>query len=373
MTSTVYFANIRSRSVKENKSAKVRKLFEKADFAKAIGKDDLVAVKLHFGEEGGDTFISPIFVRQVVDKIREANGKPFLTDSNTLYSGSRHNGIDHLMTASSHGFVPEVVGAPVMIADGLMGENRVEISLDGKGKYFEKTHIAGAVAQADSMIVLSHFKGHGMAGFGGAIKNLAMGCAPAVGKKDQHFTRIMVDEVKCIGCGACIKVCPVTALSFIDTPQGRKASSDPNICIGCGECITVCPKSALEMDWEEAGREFLERMSEYAWGAVKEKPGKVGYINFLMNITPDCDCVPWSDAPIVPDIGILASWDPVALDQACHDLVTAQEGFHNSLLECNHEKGEDKFQGMGRVDGRFQIIHGEELGMGSRSYKLVEI
>lgn len=371
MTNIVYFANIRSRSAKESKSAKVRKLFEKADFAKAIEKDDLVAVKLHFGEDGGDTFISPLFVRQVVDKIREVNGKPFLTDSNTLYSGSRHNGIDHLMTASSHGFVPEVVGAPVMIADGLMGENRVEVFLNGK--HFLKTHIAGAVARADSMIVLSHFKGHAMAGFGGAIKNLAMGCAPAVGKKEQHFTRIMVDEEKCIGCGTCIQVCPAVALSFINTPQGKKACSASNICIGCGECITVCPKNALKMDWEEAGREFLERMSEYAWGAVKEKQGKVGYINFLTNITPDCDCVPWSDTPIVPDIGILASWDPVALDQACYDLVTAQEGFRNSLLECNYEKGEDKFQGLGRVDGRFQIIHGEELGMGNRSYNLIEI
>ena len=373
MTSKVFFANLRSRSAKESKSMKVQKLFEKAGFSKAIAKEDLVAVKLHFGEEGGDTFLNPVLVRQVVDKVKEYGGKPFLTDTNTLYSGSRHNGVDHLRTAYSHGFVPEVVGAPVIIADGLMGDNRIDVSLDGKGKYFEKAHIAGDVVRADGMMVLSHFKGHGMAGFGGAIKNLAMGCAPAAGKKDQHFTRIMVDETKCIACGACIKVCPVKALSFIETEKGKKASSDPAICIGCGECITVCPVSALEMDWEEAGREFLERMSEYAWAAVKDKPGKVVYINFLMNITPDCDCVPWSDAPIVPDIGILASWDPIALDQACYDLVTAQEGFHNSLLECNHGKGEDKFTALGRVDGRFQINHGEELGMGSRQYELIEI
>jgi len=373
MTSTVYFANLRSRSAKENKSAKVRKLFEKAGFEKAFSKKDLVAVKLHFGEEGGDTFISPLFVRQVVDKIKETGGNPFLTDTNTLYSGSRHNGVDHLKTAHLHGFVPEVVGAPVIIADGLLGDNRVDVSLDGKGKYFEKAHIAGDIVRANSMMVLSHFKGHGMAGFGGAIKNLAMGCAPAAGKKDQHFTRIAVDEEKCIGCGVCAQVCPVQALSFEAKDSGPKAVSDVAVCIGCGECITVCPKSALAMDWEEAGKEFLERMSEYAWAAVKGKPGKVCYINFLMNITPDCDCVPWSDAPIVPDIGILASWDPVALDQACHDLVTAQEGFNHSLLECNHAKGEDKFQGMGRVDGRFQISHAEELGMGSRQYELVEI
>ena len=373
MPSEVFFANLRSRTAKQSKSMKVKALFEKAGFSKIVTPEDLVAVKLHFGEAGGDTYINPIFVRVAVDLVKEAGGKPFLTDTNTLYSGSRHNGVDHLATASSHGFVSEVVGAPVIIGDGLMGENRRDVSLDGKGKYFEKAHIAGAIVEADGMVVLSHFKGHGMAGFGGAIKNLAMGCAPAAGKKDQHFTRISVNEGKCVGCGECIEICPVKALSFIETEKGRKATSDKEVCIGCGECITVCPMKALAMDWEEAGKEFLERMGEYAWAAVKDKKEKVCYINFLLNITPDCDCVPWSDTPVVPDIGILASWDPIALDQACYDLVTAQEGFKNSLLECNHKAGEDKFVGLGRVDGRFQLQHGAQLGMGNLEYKLIEI
>ena len=373
MPSTVYFANLRSRSMRQNKSAKICKLFEMAGFEKLVERNDLTAVKLHFGEQGSDGFLNPIFVRQVVDKIKEAGGKPFLTDTNTLYSGSRHNGIDHLHTAILHGFVPEVVGAPVIIADGLMGNNRKSISLDGKGKYFETAHIAGDIVEADGMIVMTHFKGHEMAGFGGSVKNLAMGCAPASGKKDQHSVRMMVNPEKCVACGQCIQVCPAKAITWGEFEQGKKAQIDRNICIGCGECLTVCPVKAISMDWEGQGEEFLERMSEYAWAAVKDKQGKVGYMNFLINITPDCDCVPWSDVPIVPDIGILASLDPVALDQASYDLVNAQVGREDSHLKCNHKSGEDKFVGLGRVDGRFQLSHGEILGLGSRKYTLVEV
>ncbi|MCX7920787.1 MAG: DUF362 domain-containing protein [Clostridia bacterium] len=368
MASDVYFVNLRARSDRENKVSKIQKLFENAAFKGLVSKDDLTAIKLHFGERGNEGYINPVFVRQVVDKIKAAGAKPFVTDTNTLYSGSRHNAVDHAVTAIEHGFDYAVVGAPVIIADGLMGENIKKVAINQK--HFKEAKIAGSIAGADSMIVMSHFKGHEMAGFGGAIKNLAMGCAPAAGKKDQHSTRQTVNVQKCIGCGKCVEICPEAAAVVKD----KKAFIDTEKCIGCGECMTVCPTKAITVDWYTEIPEFLEKMTEYAYAAIKGKENRVGYINFLVNITPDCDCASWSDAPIVPDIGILASKDPVAIDKASYDLVNAQLGFKNSLLTCNHEQGEDKFRGIREeIDGLIQINYAEEIGIGSTKYNLIEI
>jgi uncharacterized protein len=304
-----------------------------------------------------------------VDKIRASGAKPFITDTNTLYSGSRHNAVDHLTTAIEHGFDYSVVRAPLIISDGLKSQNISEVEIEQK--QFKSVKIASDIAAADSMIVMSHFKGHIVAGFGGAVKNLAMGCAPATGKKDQHFrTSPHVVEEKCIACGKCVEVCPVGAASIL----GEASMIDPNICISCGQCMEACPVNAIDIDWEHDIPEFLECLVEYACGAVKGKEDRVGYINFLIKITPDCDCVPWSDAPIVPDIGILASKDPVALDQASYDLVNRQKGLVSSSLRCNHEKGADKFRGVWpMIDGTYQLEYGEKIGLGSRDYELVEI
>ena len=366
MSSKVYFANLRARTDKSNKISKIRNLFDRAGFSELIQPDDLTAVKLTFGERGSDGFISPVFVRQVVDKIKESGAKPFLTDTNTLYSGSRHDAVEHLLTALEHGFDYTVTGAPVIIADGLRSENIAEVQI-GK-KHFDRVKLAKDIVSADSAIVLSHFKAHEMAGFGGAIKNLAMGGAPAIGKKEQHALKIMVDQEKCVGCNKCSAVCPEQAISVSD----KKASVAEEKCIGCGECLTVCPIKANGMDWATDLTAFLERMTEYGYGFAKAHEKRIGYINFLLNITPDCDCVPWSDAPIVPDIGFLASTDPVAIDQASYDLVNQQLGFSESLLSCNCEVGADKFHGLrSHVDGTIQLRYGEEIGMGSRDYELI--
>lgn len=368
MSSKVYFVNLRSRTANTNKISKIRGLFDRAGFNELIQQDDLTAIKLHFGERGGDGFINPVFVRQVVDKLKENGAKPFLTDTNTLYSGSRHNAVDHLLTALEHGFDYTVTGAPLIIADGLRSENVTEVQIDKK--HFSHVKLAKDIVSADSVIVLSHFKGHEMAGFGGAIKNLAMGGAPAVGKKEQHATKIIVDQEKCIGCSKCSAVCPEQAIAMKD----KKAHVDWDNCIGCGECLTVCPVKANGMDWDTDAAAMLERMTEYGYGFAKAHEKRIGFINFLVNITPDCDCVPWSDAPIVPDIGFLASTDPVAIDQASFDLVNKQLGLSNSFLSCNCEAGADKFHGLrSYVDGTVQLQYGEEIGMGSRKYELITL
>ena len=369
MASTVYFANLRARNPRENKISKVRKLFDAAGFSNIIAEKNLTAIKIHFGERGSDAYINPVFVRQVVEKIKEYGGKPFLTDSNTLYSGSRSNAVDHLTTAVEHGFDYAVVGAPLIIADGLLSKDSVEVEINKN--HFKKVKISGSIYYADSMIVMSHFKGHEEAGFGGAIKNLAMGCAPAAGKQQQHSTiKPDVKVGKCIGCGKCRSVCPASAISI----ENKKSKIDHKTCLGCGECLTVCPVKAIAPKWESDIQPFIERLTEYAYGAVKSKEGKVGFINFLTNITPDCDCTPWSDTAIVPDIGILASSDPVAIDAASYDLVNNETGFKNSLLTCNYSSGEDKFKGVHQdTDGYMQISYGDKIGLGSKEYILKEI
>jgi uncharacterized protein len=368
MKSPVYFASLRALSENESTIAKVQRLFDHAGFTGLIAPHDKTAIKLHFGETGNDGFISPVYVRQVVEKVKSCGGLPFLTDTNTLYMGSRSNAVEHIGTAILHGFDYAVAGAPIIIADGLNGKNvrRVEI----KKRHFTEVSIAGDIASADSLIVMSHFKGHIVSGFGGAIKNLAMGCATPQGKREQHNARPFTIPEKCTGCAACMKVCPNKAIRV----KKKLSAIDPERCIGCFECMHVCPEHAIDIDWETEIPQFMERMVEHAYGAVQGKANKMGFMNFLIRITPDCDCFPFSDAPIVPDIGILASKDPVAIDAASFDLVNQQLGYTDSLLTAHHHKGGDKFRGVhSQTDGYRQVQYADEIGMGRSSYDLIRI
>jgi uncharacterized protein len=364
----VYFANLRARDPGNSTVSKVGRLFDAAGFGSCIRNNGLTAIKLHFGELGNDSYISPVFVRKVVDKVKERGGKPFLTDSNTLYLGTRANAVDHIDTAVRHGFDYAVTGAPVIIADGLNGGNTRSIPVNKK--YFQEVTISGDIVASESLIVLSHFKGHEVAGFGGAIKNLAMGCASARGKQDQHSARPLTIEGRCIGCGKCVKVCPESAITL----KRKKSRIERSKCIGCFECMTICPEHAIDIDWVTEIPKFVERLVEYAYGAVQGKKNRMGYMNFLTHITPDCDCVPWSDAPVVPDIGILASKDPVAIDAASFNLVNSQQGLPGSMLSHNHRKGADKFKGLrAGTDAWRQVKYGEEIGLGSSDYELIDI
>ena len=354
--SKVYFCDLYSNSENKNMANSIKRLFDKAGFNDLIEENDQVAIKLHFGEKGNTTYLSPVAVRQVVDKVKDNGGNPFLTDTNTLYSGSRTNSVDHLTTAIENGFAYSVVNAPIIIADGLFSRNSMDVEINKK--HFDKVKIAGEIYNSSAMIVMSHFKGHEMGGFGGTLKNLAMGCASAPGKQMQHYdVKPVVDKDVCIGCRKCIKSCPTKAIFL----EEKKADINHAICYGCGECPTVCPVKAISVNWETDKDIFIEKMAEYAYGAVLDKKDKVGYITFVMNVTPLCDCVPWSGRPIAHDIGILASKDPIALEQACYDLVCKEMG-HDVFKHAHPD-----------VNATRIIEYGYEMGMGNKEYELIKL
>ncbi len=347
MKSAVYFASSRARSPNENKLNKIQGLFEAAGFEGMIRKGDLTALKVHFGEVGNDSYINPILIKPIAYKVKSLGARP---------------------TAIAHGFGCEVTGAPLIIADGLRSDYYHDVTIGQK--HFSRVKIAGEIANANSMIVLSHFKAHLPAGFGGAIKNLGMGCAPAAGKAEQHSTKPIFNAELCSGCAACKESCPNSAI----TVEKKISSINFEVCTGCGKCLRICQTHAIDFNWFVDVRPFMERIAEYALGAVSGKEGQVGFFNFLINITPDCDCVPWSDVPLVADIGILASKDPVAIDQASFDLVNRQAGLENSLLSKNREPGKDKFRGVWESTlGNIQIDYGAEIGLGNKDYRLIEV
>lgn len=367
LPSDVFFADMRTKQGL-NLLDKVEKLFERAGFDNIISPKELVAIKVHFGERGNTTYIRPQFIRRVVDRILSRGAKPFLTDANTLYVGSRANAADHLKTAVENGFAYSAVNAPLIIADGLNGKDYVNVKIGLK--HFQSVKVASAAYHADSMIVVSHFKGHEISGFGGTIKNVGMGLGSRSGKQQMHSDiRPKVNQEKCVGCAKCTHWCPADAVSL----QNKKAAINEKTCIGCGECTVTCPEHAIGINWCTDPDAFQEKMVEYLAGVIKNKHGKVGYISFVMNVTPDCDCCGWSDAPIVGDVGILASTDPVALDMACVDLVNKQRPLLNSRLD-GYVDVEDKFGGVHpMVDWSAQLRYAEEIGLGSREYNLIKI
>jgi len=325
-----------------------------------IKSGDSVAIKLHFGEPGNKAYLKPHLVRPIVDAVQTLGGRPFLTDANTLYKGGRSDSKTHLESAKLHGYSKETMGVDIVIADGLDGHfvENAPVNLN----HFKEVSLAKAAIDADCLIALSHFKGHDCTGFGGAIKNVGMGLGSRAGKQQMHADVVpRVDTAKCTGDGRCVKWCPTEAISIVN----KKAQIDLSRCIGCAECVAACLPGAIGISWAGTPDSIQEKMAEYACGALQKKRGKAAFFNFLLDISPNCDCYPRNDAPIVPDIGVLASTDIVAIDRASVDLVNSSEG---------RVKGHDKFRTIyPDIDWSTQIKHAQKIGLGSQDHELIEV
>ena len=363
--SEVYFVDMRS-STDSNLMDRLKRGISKSGILKVAAERDLVAVKMHFGEKGSTAYLRPPYVRVVLDELRARGARPFLTDTNTLYVGSRSDSVAHISTACENGFTLASMGTPVVIADGLKGGNYKTVPV--KGKHFREVKIAADIAQADALIALTHVKGHELTGIGGALKNLGMGCGSRAGKLAMHSDVRPYVSDRCIGCKRCVGWCPVGAISV----ESKRARIDSQVCIGCAECIVVCPERAIRIEWNTTASRVQEKMVEYAAGAMKTKR-KVGFVSFIMDVSPQCDCYPFSDAAFVPDVGILVSLDPVAIDKASIDLINRQPGLPATATKV-HKAGTDKIRSIHPdVDWRIQLKHAEALGLGTTRYKLTPI
>lgn len=364
-SSDVFFTSFRTKAYGDGIATKLVALARAAGI-EALGlQGRYTALKLHFGERGNLSFLRPPLVRAIADEVARLGGKPFATDCNTLYAGSRKDALEHLETARLHGFLPDTIGCPVLIADGLKGTDDIPLPVPN-GILLKEALVGRAIADADAIISLTHFKGHEVAGFGGAIKNLGMGCASRPGKKIQHSdNKPVVAAGRCVGCQKCAAACAHSAISY----PARKAVIDGQKCVGCGRCLAMCPLDAIEEDFAHFVPGSMDRkMAEYAAAALAGKPHL--HISFLMDISPHCDCHPQNDVPIVPDIGMMASLDPVALDQACVDAVNRQPRLPGTLLS-GLPPDPDHFHAIGpSTDGSIQLAHAEKIGLGTRSYTL---
>ena len=363
----VYFSDLRTDEV--STLEKLHRLMKAAGFEQIDFKDKYVAIKLHFGEPGNMAYLRPNWARVVCDYVRELGGKPFLTDCNTLYVGGRANALDHLDSAMRNGYTPMTTGAQCIIADGLKGDDYDLVPIRG-GKYLRAAKIGRAIMDADIFISLTHAKGHVSAGFGGALKNIGMGCGSRAGKMAMHADgKPYVETDLCVGCGDCAKICAHNGPQIAD----KKCRIDQNNCVGCGRCIAVCPKDAIHPTFQASVRLLNCKIAEYAKAVLDGRPSYC--INIVRDVSPNCDCHPENDVPIVPDVGMFASADPVALDLACAEAINRQPVLPNSAItDLKHEHDCDRFHAAhDNTHWQDLIEHGKKLGIGQDTYELVTI
>lgn len=367
MASKVYWADFRA-DFRENLQQKLTRLMKTAGMGEIDFDNKYVAIKMHFGEPGNLAFLRPNWAKTVADFVKERGGKPFLTDCNTLYVGGRKNGLDHLDTAMLNGFNPMTTGCQVIIADGIKGNDEVEVPVEGD-EYVKNAKIGRAVMDADVFISLTHFKGHESAGFGGTLKNIGMGCGSRAGKMEQHNAgKPHVVQKHCVGCKMCTKICAHDAISV----QDRKAAIDHSKCVGCGRCIAVCARNAITVNIDESNTNLSRKMSEYAKAVVDGRP--CFHISLIIDVSPNCDCRAENDAAIVPNVGMFASFDPVALDMACVDAVNTQPILRGSAADIGDCHDQDHFHCIHPdTDWMSCLEHAEKLGLGTREYELIKI
>ena len=363
----VHFADMRVGS-DETLPRKLAGLAKAAGIEKIDFRGKFVALKVHFGEQGNLAHVRPQYARTLVDLVKELGGRPFLTDANTLYAGSRRNALDHLDTAYGNGFSPFSAGCHVIIADGLTGVDEVAVPVVG-GQYVKEAKIGRAVMDADVVLTLNHFKGHECAGFGGAIKNVGMGCASRTGKMEQHAAgKPEVDAERCAGCRRCLAACGADAVTIT---REDKALIDPARCVGCGRCVGACPIDAIPPPYDASNDQLCRKIAEYAWAVLRGRPHF--HVSLAIDLSPFCDCYPNNDAPFAPDVGLFASFDPVAIDVACADAVNRQPPNPGSLMD-GRAPGRDHFATISPdTDWRVCIDHCVRLGLGRKDYELTRI
>jgi len=359
-------------SIDDSLTDKLQRLIRKAGISSIPFENRFAAIKIHFGEPGNLSFLRPNFAYAVAEVIRSLGGKPFLTDCNTLYAGGRKNALEHLESAQRNGFSPLSTGCQILIADGLRGLDEALVPIEG-GKHIKVARIGRAVMDADVFISLTHFKGHEATGFGGAIKNIGMGCGSRAGKMEQHCDgKPEVIPSRCRGCRQCAKQCAHDAISY---GEGRVASIDHKKCVGCGRCIAACNFDAIVNRNGGSNRILCEKIAEYTLAVVQGRPHF--HISVVMQVSPNCDCHAENDAPIIPDVGMFASFDPVALDQACADACNRQPVLPNSQLSDLLGRGSgsgDHFADCAPgTDWHAMLAHAEEIGVGTRRYELITV
>ena len=369
----VYFSDLRA-PIGTNLLKKLEKLIRTAGIDGIDMEKKLVAIKIHFGEPGNLSFLRPNYAKVVADVVKSMGGVPFLTDCNTLYVGRRKNALEHMDAAYENGFSPFSTGCQIIIGDGLKGTDDVEVPVEG-AEYIQTAKIGRAIMDADVFISLTHFKGHEATGFGGAIKNIGMGCGSRRGKMEQHNSgKPEVSKKKCVGCRQCAKQCGQDAISY---GPDRKASIDQDKCVGCGRCLGACNFDAIFNRNASANDDLNRKMAEYAKGVVDGRPQF--HISLVMDVSPFCDCHPENDIPIIPDVGMFASFDPVALDQACTDACLRQpvmpgsrldQYLHTDGCEDHHDHFCNNFP---ETNWRSCLEHAEKIGLGTRSYELIEV
>jgi len=371
--SKVFFTDMRTKA-DESLLVKMDRLIQKAGIGQIDFKNKYVAIKIHFGEPGNLAFLRPNFAKVVADRVKSLGGMPFLTDCNTLYVGRRNQGLNHLDAAAENGYTPLSTGCQNIIADGIRGTDDIDVPVNG-GKRCAVAHIGRAIMDADIVISLNHFKGHEGTGFGGAIKNIGMGSGSRAGKMAMHDDgKPKVNKNTCVGCKICARFCAHGAIGF----DGGKAAINESKCAGCGRCIGACSKNAIFTNFASNNETLSCKIVEYAKAVLDGRPSF--HINVVNQVSPFCDCHAESDAAVIPDIGIFAGFDPVALDKACIDAVNAAPGIQSSIL-AERDRGhrdaagnEDHFTNIHpTTDWRTQVSYAEEIGLGSAKYELITV
>lgn len=370
--SKVYFTDFRTR-VGVSLTEKLQRLIKKAGITDIDMDGKFVAIKMHFGELGNLSYLRPNYAKAVADVVKECGGKPFLTDCNTLYPGSRKNALEHLDCANINGFNTITTGCQIIIGDGLRGTDDITVPVRN-GEYCKEAYIGRAVMDADIFISLTHFKGHESTGFGGAIKNIGMGCGSRAGKMHQHNSgKPIVHDDLCRGCHRCAKECGSDAITY----ENGKAVINQDICKGCGRCIGACAFDAIENQNWNANEILGRKMDEYSQAVCDGRP--TFHISLVRDISPNCDCHGENDAPILPDVGIFASFDPVALDQACVDACLHATPMPNSQLSDNladphwHHHHDNFLDSNPNVRWKETLEHAEKIGLGTREYELIQM